>query len=109
MHSDLEKCIHVFLRQDRMCGALEPPYSGPYQVLSWRDKTKQLLVCGRPITVSADRVKPAYICNGMDCGNNFNPPAAATPAITPPATLSQPSTKTTCSGSHIHFPSRFNI
>jgi hypothetical protein len=34
VHSDLEKCTHVFLHQDAMCRALEPPYSCPYQVLS---------------------------------------------------------------------------
>jgi hypothetical protein len=39
VHKDLEKCTHVFLHQDAMRQALEPPYSGPYQVLSWRDKT----------------------------------------------------------------------
>jgi transposase InsO family protein len=29
VHKDLEKCTHVFLRQDIMCWALEPPYNGP--------------------------------------------------------------------------------
>jgi hypothetical protein len=56
--------------------ALEPPYSGPYRVLSWRVKTLQLLVCWRPVTVSTDRVKPAYTLNGTDRGSNFNLPAA---------------------------------
>jgi hypothetical protein len=41
-----------------------------------------------------------------DRGNNFNPPAAATPTIAPPAT-SPPST--TRSGRQFHFPARFNI
>jgi hypothetical protein len=57
MHNDLEKCTHVFLHQDTIRRALEPPYSGPYQVLSRREKTMQLLVRGRPVTVSIDRVK----------------------------------------------------
>jgi cleavage and polyadenylation specificity factor subunit 1 len=60
VHSDLEKCTHVFLRQDATRRALEPPYRGPYKVLSWREKTLQLLMRGRPVTVSADGVKPAY-------------------------------------------------
>jgi hypothetical protein len=34
VHSDLEKCTHVFLRQDATRRVLEPPDSGPYQVLS---------------------------------------------------------------------------
>jgi cleavage and polyadenylation specificity factor subunit 1 len=33
VHSDLEKCTHVFLCQDTTPRALEPPYSGPYQFL----------------------------------------------------------------------------
>jgi cleavage and polyadenylation specificity factor subunit 1 len=41
VHSDHEKCTHVFLRQDATRRALEPPYRGPYQVLSRRDKTLQ--------------------------------------------------------------------
>jgi cleavage and polyadenylation specificity factor subunit 1 len=38
MHSDLKKCTHIF-HQDTTCQALELPYSSPYQVLSWREKT----------------------------------------------------------------------
>jgi hypothetical protein len=83
MHSDLEKCTHVFLHEDTTRQALEPPY----QVLSWRKKTLQLVTCGRPLTLSTDRVKPAYIFNGTDCGNNtFNLPADTTLAVAPPAT-----------------------
>jgi cleavage and polyadenylation specificity factor subunit 1 len=109
VHKDLEKCTHLFLRQDATRWALEPPYSGPYQVLSRRDKTLQLLIRGRPVTVSTKRVKPAYILNKPNRGNNPNPPAIATSAIAPPATPPQPPTKTTRSGRHIHFPSHFNI
>jgi hypothetical protein len=53
VHSDLKKCTHVFLHQNTMCQALEAPYSGPYQVLSWRGKVLQLLMQERPLTVSA--------------------------------------------------------
>jgi cleavage and polyadenylation specificity factor subunit 1 len=108
--SDLEKCIHVFLRQDTTRRALEPPYSGPYQVLSRREKTLQLLMRWRLVTASTNRVKPAYILNGTDRRNNtFNPPVDATAAVAPPVTLPQPTTLTTRSGRHINFPARFNI
>jgi hypothetical protein len=60
VHSDLERCTHIFLRQDTTRRALEPPYSGSYQVLSRRVKTLQLLVRRRPVTVSTDRVNTAY-------------------------------------------------
>jgi hypothetical protein len=92
VHSDLEKCTHVFLCQDTSRRALKlpPPYSGSYQVLSRRDKTLQPRVRERPVTMSADGVKLAYIIKGTDRGNNFNPPAPATPAIVPPATCPSP-------------------
>jgi hypothetical protein len=61
VHSELGKCTHIFLHQDTTRRALEPPY----RVLSRREKTLQLLVRGRPVTVSADRVKPAYILGGI--------------------------------------------
>jgi hypothetical protein len=62
IHKDLINCTHVFLRQGSTRRALELPYSGPYQVLSRKDKTLKLLVRGKPITVSA------YIFNEDDCG-----------------------------------------
>jgi hypothetical protein len=93
VHSDLEKCTYIFLSQDTKHQALEPPYNGPYQVLSRREKTLQLLMHGRPVTVSTNRVKLAYILNGTDHRNNsFNLPVNVTPAVAPPATLPQPAT-----------------
>jgi hypothetical protein len=110
VHSDLGKCTHVFLRQDTTRRALDPPYSSPYLVLSWREKTLQLLMCGRPVTVSADRVKPAYMLSGTDRGNSsFTQPANATLTIPPSATPPLPATRTTRSGRHIHFPAHLNI
>jgi hypothetical protein len=38
--------------EDTMRQALEPHYSSPYRILSQREKTLQLLMCWRPITVS---------------------------------------------------------
>jgi hypothetical protein len=51
MHYGLYNCSQVFLWQDTTSRALEPPYSGPYQVLSQREKTLRLLVHGWPITI----------------------------------------------------------
>jgi hypothetical protein len=83
IHKDLTNCTHVFLRQDSIRRALEPPYSGPYQVLSQKNKTLKLLVHGKSIIVSADRVKPAYIFNEDDCGRTtFKPATIATPNTT---------------------------
>jgi hypothetical protein len=114
VHKDLCNCTHVFLRQDAMHKALEPPYSGPYQVLSRQEKSLNLLVRSKPITVSADRVKPAYIFNEVDfkntdCNPAVKPKPPIPPPATPPATSSPPSaTRTTHSGRHVHFPARFS-
>jgi cleavage and polyadenylation specificity factor subunit 1 len=110
VHSDLEKCTHVFLRQDTTCRALEPPLQRSLPVLSRREQTLRLLIRGRTVTMSTVRVKPAYILNGTDHGNStFNLPVDAIPAIALPATPPQPSTRTTRSSSYIHSPARFNI
>jgi cleavage and polyadenylation specificity factor subunit 1 len=103
VHSDLGKCTHVFLRLDTTRRSLEPFY----RVLLWREKTLQLLVRGKPVNVSADRVKPAYMLSSTDRGNsNFNQPAEATPTIPPPAT---PPLHTTRLGRHFHFLAGLNI
>jgi hypothetical protein len=51
VHKDLHTCTHVFLRQDAHRLALEPPYSGPYRVLSRREKTLRLLERGKTVSV----------------------------------------------------------
>jgi hypothetical protein len=82
VHKYLHNCRHVFLRQDASRRALEPPYNDPYQVLSRREKTLQLLVRGKPVTVSADRVKPAYVMNEADSASTiFNTVGIPTPDI----------------------------
>jgi cleavage and polyadenylation specificity factor subunit 1 len=86
VHSDLEKCKHVFLHQDKICRALQHPYGGHYQVLSRKEKTLQLLMRGRPVTVST----PPYMLNETDCGTTtFNPAVDTTPAIAPSTTASR--------------------
>ncbi|KAL0861284.1 hypothetical protein ABMA27_008845 [Loxostege sticticalis] len=58
---DLATAEFVFLRQDASRRSLEPPYTGPYKVLARGEKTLRLAVQNREVTVSIDRVKPAYI------------------------------------------------
>ncbi|XP_046681358.1 uncharacterized protein LOC124368128 [Homalodisca vitripennis] len=58
---ELSTCTHVFLRDDTVRRALQPPYSGPHKVLSRDDKTMTIQIADRSSKVSIDRVKPAYI------------------------------------------------
>jgi hypothetical protein len=111
VHSELEKCTHVFLRQDTTRRALEPPYSGPYQVLSRREKIMKILMRGKSVTVSTDRVKPAYMLNESSRGTTdktFNPAADGTPAAGSHAVPPPPIIRTTHSRRHVRFPARFN-
>jgi hypothetical protein len=98
VHKDLPSCTHVLHRQDAIRRALQPPYSGSYRVLSRRQKMK-LLVRGKPVTVSTDRVKPAYILNEADCKNT---PSNGYPASTVPSPPPTPM-HTTRSGRHVRF------
>jgi hypothetical protein len=71
LYKDLHNCTHVFIYQDATRWALVPPYSGPYQVPSMREKMLQLLVSNKSNTVSD------YILNETDCGyTSFNPSAS---------------------------------
>ncbi|XP_064479131.1 uncharacterized protein LOC135392345 [Ornithodoros turicata] len=61
VHDDLETCTHVFVRVDAVRKPLQPPYTGPYQVVSRTSKSFSLIINGKQEQVSIDRLKPAYI------------------------------------------------
>lgn len=60
---NLSKCSHVFLRKDAVRTSLEPPYQGPFQVISRNEKFFKIQIKNREETVSIDRLKPAHILN----------------------------------------------
>jgi cleavage and polyadenylation specificity factor subunit 1 len=108
IHRDLKDATHVFLRQDALRRALAPPYSGPHKVITRTDKTFQLSVRGRSVTVSADRVKPAYTVNETERGistakSQLSPVPLAASTPDPP-----PTTRTTRAGRRVRLPARFN-
>lgn len=61
IYKELESCDHVFLREDALRGALQPAYSGPYKVITRGNKVFKILVKNNEVTVSIDRLKPAFI------------------------------------------------
>ncbi|KAJ0169157.1 hypothetical protein K1T71_014924 [Dendrolimus kikuchii] len=89
---DLATSKYIFLRDDRVRGSLEPPYSGPYEVLSRGDKTFDILYKGKKVTVSIDRIKPAYILSDPSPSSNFHLPT--TNPIIPSPSNSIPVQKT---------------
>uniref|UniRef100_A0A182W698 Integrase zinc-binding domain-containing protein n=1 Tax=Anopheles minimus TaxID=112268 RepID=A0A182W698_9DIPT len=98
VHSDLQTCTHVFVRNDTVRPALTPPYQGPYEVLRRSEKWFEVLVNGKPTNVSIDRLKPCY---------TLREPASTAPPMTPsspspPSASMSPPTSTTASQSTSH-------
>lgn len=107
---DLPTASHVFLRDDTIKGPLQQPYSGPYQVVRRHERAYTILVKGKEITVSIDRLKPAYIAQDPERGTSYPQKASE-----PPAAVSQPALTlfdgnhdrthtTTRSGRRVRFP-----
>jgi hypothetical protein len=109
VHKDLRTCTHVFLRQDASCRNLEPPYSGPYRVISHTTKTFKILIRNKTVTVSADIIKPAYMLTESDHGNyTYSSPSSKPSQSTSDSSIPHPpSARTTRSSRHVHFPTRF--
>jgi hypothetical protein len=110
VHNSLEKCTHISLPQDALRKALEPPYSSQYRILSRKEKTLKILVSSRPVTVSTDRDKPAYIPNetNRSATTNYKHAVSTNPVAERRAAPPTPIAGTTRSGPHVHFLARFN-
>lgn len=61
VHRELGNCSHVFVRVDAVRRPLQTPYEGPFKVLRSNAKNFQLQCGNRKVTVSIDRVKPAFL------------------------------------------------
>lgn len=85
---DLATTSHVFLREDRVRSPLHPAYTGPHEVVERKDNFFKLRIKGKVVTVSVDRLKPAYILADSQQQTTGN--------IAP--------ARTTRSGRHVHFP-----
>ncbi|CAH2097753.1 unnamed protein product [Euphydryas editha] len=110
---DLNTSSHVFLRDDTVRGSLQPPYSGPHEVLDRGDKIFKILVKGKPTTVSVDRLKPAYVLSDSSPAPtlepHINPNTDPIPSPTVPTSSTLPHTtqsnvKKTRTGRVVRFP-----
>lgn len=79
VYKELSTCRHVFLRDDTVRGALQPPYYGPHQVVSRDEKTISVLLHNKTVKVSFDRVKPAYIFTSDSSPTSTFSPTSDTP------------------------------
>lgn len=106
VYKDLSTCSHVFLREDALRGSLQPAYTGPYEVVTRDTKVFKIKIKGKDVTVSVDRLKPAYILS--DTNTSIKTPTPTTPIIIPILKSTQtPDVKTTRSGRHVRLPDYF--
>lgn len=62
VHPALNTCAYVFLRYDAVRKLLQPPYTGPHEVIRRvSDKVFTIKVNGKVVNVSVDRLKPAFL------------------------------------------------
>ena len=61
-HKYLEVSSHVFARDDKVRRPLQPPYTGPFEVVErLNERVYTIMVHGKKINISVDRLKPAFI------------------------------------------------
>lgn len=63
VHGDLNRCTHVYIRNDAVSKPLTPTYSGPFRVMSRNDKYFKVQLAKKTSNISIDRLKPAYYLN----------------------------------------------
>jgi len=96
----LRSCSYVFRRVDTVKKPLEPPYTGPQQVLRRiNNKTFVIKIGGREKTVSTDSLKSAYLERDEAVPAEMAPQQDAAPARpTTPKRVSFPSLPEKVSG-----------
>ena len=102
---DLQTSTHVFIRRDAVRKPLQPPYDGPFKVISRSTKSFKVDLGNRTDTVSIDRLKPAHLDTDLDTSTTLQ---KAPQAESPPAeTTETPQIRQTRSGRLVHFPTRY--
>ena len=106
---DLSTASHVFVRHDSVRKPLQPPYDGPFPVISRTDKHFTIALNSRNDTISIDRLKPAHLdieySNSTSNSNTTAPLRAPQPPTHPtPLPQTTPTSRTTRSGRRVRFP-----
>nr|VZI01334.1 unnamed protein product [Spirometra erinaceieuropaei] len=87
LEKDLATCSHVYLRCDRVRRPLEPPYDGPFRVISRGTKNFRIQRGTREEVVSVDRLKAAFPDTPPDEPCGPLPPAPPPRPSIPPSQL----------------------
>lgn len=85
VHPDLASCTHVWRRIDSVRRPLTAPYDGPFRVVNRDSKVFTIMVNEKPMTVSVDCLKPAFIESRTPSPDE--PDAVPAPAVDTPLTL----------------------
>nr|XP_022908012.1 uncharacterized protein LOC111419444 [Onthophagus taurus] len=105
---DLSTCRHVWIRLDgEHHASLEVPYEGPYPVTNRNDRTFTMEKKVKQITVSIDRLKPAYILSGEE-QRQEDPQRPEARRNAPGLQQTDPTPPTTRYGRRVRFPGHFH-
>ncbi|GAA49402.1 hypothetical protein CLF_103018 [Clonorchis sinensis] len=112
---DLSNCAHVLIRCDCVKYPLQPPYEGPFAVISRHTRYFTNQLRDKTDAVGIDRLKPAYtvyvdpppkVTDLPNCklksDSTESTPTLSSAQITPTT-----GTRITRSGRHVHWPDRF--
>lgn len=66
VHNNMSESTHVFVRQDLVKPALSTPYEGPFKVLKRNNKYFTVEIKQKPVNISIDRLKPAFLDNEQE-------------------------------------------
>ena len=117
VNPDLFEQTHVFVRHDAVRSPLQPPYDGPFRVISRTKKHFAIDIRGRQEIVSIDRLKPAHLDAPPVKPATMPAPTTSTTPTSPPSTspvrppaldVTSPPV-TTRSGRRVHFPLRLTM
>lgn len=124
IQKELSSCSHVFVRNDTVRKSLQPPYDGPYKIITRHPKYFAIQRRNRIVKISIDRLKAAFVTDDTFPDNpnspaQLPPPIATTEVIQPQErchpTPNQQATSTSClkspvytrSGRRVRIPERF--
>ncbi|UYV66016.1 hypothetical protein LAZ67_3006193 [Cordylochernes scorpioides] len=93
-----------YLTQEEVKKALEPPYEGPFKVLRREEKYFIIKIKNKEVSVSIDRLKPAYLLNTSQPEESAKDNTSIRQPVEPPADIRRTSTRT---GRTIKPPVRF--
>lgn len=76
VQKELSRCTHVFVRNDTVRASLQPPYDGPYEIVTRFNKNFAVKINNREVNISIDRLKAAFTTERENNDISSNQPAS---------------------------------